>query len=120
MIRGTLFAGLSLISTLIFSAQASFADGHDQYHAPDTSYDERQAARNAENNAMRDLDRIIRRETANRGYGNGRSHGRETNRWANCGTSYWGKREALRACPPATTMKTYSPAGEVFYYCDCD
>lgn len=104
----------SFVFALVLSTLALPALAEQNYN-PSPSYSEQEALRNAQAQHQYYIDQSIRREIERRKA----KPRRAATRSANCGKSYWTKREALNYCPPATAMKVRQD-GEVFFYCDCE
>jgi hypothetical protein len=100
---------------LFLGSSFAFAESGN-YPTYSPSYGEQEALRNAEAQNRQYVERLIRREIQRRKTQQKRPRRAST---ANCGKSYWTKREALSYCPPATAMKVRQD-GEVFYHCDCE
>jgi hypothetical protein len=106
----------SFVFALALSTLALPAFAERDYN-PYPNYGEQEALRTAQYQNQQYIERLIRREIERRKAQSRRSSSRSST--ANCGKSYWTKREALNYCPPATAMKVRQD-GEVFYHCDCE
>lgn len=108
----------SLVFTVVLSALAHPALAERNDYNPYQNYGQQEALRNSQYQNQQYVERLIRREIERRKSQQRQAKSRRSST-ANCGKSFWTKREALSFCPPATAMKIRQN-GEVFYHCDCE